>query len=360
MSTIHPMFVTAALWVAPLAALNATDFNVAPGGALDRLVSFVDFGPTMSGLAGIKSPGPLQGVAFLGWPAGYGDLAGQSTRPAAGAQQESKGLLQVSHQRHDYRFAGEQFDSSLGLCYLRARYLNAGTGRFWTRDTHPGNNQEPLSLHRYLYVSADPVNRVDPSGLVEFNLGSFMAAMSKAAGLAANTAWRVAPLANRVTILLYESVSGTTIVGGAGLLVGGKFVMTTVGGGTKVLDPAVKGGLERVALAGFEEAGKYGVWPHRLLAKLVPPNSGLHKHHLVEVRFAKTLQVAEGDIPAIALTPAEHARFTAEWQRIIGLRGWNRELTTASANADNIWEAAKEVYADYPELLEFVQMFMGR
>jgi len=65
---------------------------------------------------------------------------------------------------NDYRFAGEQFDSSLGLCYLRARYLNPGTGRFWTRDTHPGNDQDPISLHKYLYCGNNPVNCVDPSG----------------------------------------------------------------------------------------------------------------------------------------------------------------------------------------------------
>jgi hypothetical protein len=110
MSTLHPMFVTAALWVAPLAALNAADFNVAPGGVMDPLVSFVDFGPAMLSLAGLKAPGPLRGVAFLGRPTGYSDLPGQSTRPAVGAQPESEGLLQVSHQSHDYRDPPQQID----------------------------------------------------------------------------------------------------------------------------------------------------------------------------------------------------------------------------------------------------------
>ena len=30
-----------------------------------------------------------------------------------------------------YLFSGEQFDADLGFYYLRARYLNAVTGRFW-------------------------------------------------------------------------------------------------------------------------------------------------------------------------------------------------------------------------------------
>ena len=47
---------------------------------------------------------------------------------------------------------------------LRARYMNAATGRFWTRDAFEGGQEDPLSLHRYLYVSDDPVNGTDPSG----------------------------------------------------------------------------------------------------------------------------------------------------------------------------------------------------
>jgi hypothetical protein len=31
-------------------------------------------------------------------------------------------------------------------------------------DTEEGDEEEPLSLHRYLYASASPVNRIDPSG----------------------------------------------------------------------------------------------------------------------------------------------------------------------------------------------------
>jgi hypothetical protein len=50
------------------------------------------------------------------------------------------------------------------MYFLRARYLNTGTGRFWTMDTYEGANQDPGSLHKYLYVEADPVDNVDPCG----------------------------------------------------------------------------------------------------------------------------------------------------------------------------------------------------
>jgi N-sulfoglucosamine sulfohydrolase len=41
-----------------------------PGGAIDRLVSFVDFAPTVLSLAGLKLPTHMQGTAFLGESAG--------------------------------------------------------------------------------------------------------------------------------------------------------------------------------------------------------------------------------------------------------------------------------------------------
>jgi hypothetical protein len=45
-----------------------------------------------------------------------------------------------------------------------ARYLNVNTGRFQTMDTFQGNNEDPLSLHKYLYGAGNPVMNADPSG----------------------------------------------------------------------------------------------------------------------------------------------------------------------------------------------------
>jgi RHS repeat-associated protein len=65
---------------------------------------------------------------------------------------------------NEFLFAGEQFDSDLNLYYNRARYLNVSIGRFWTMDRYEGDDEAPLSLHKYLYVLGDPVNDKDPSG----------------------------------------------------------------------------------------------------------------------------------------------------------------------------------------------------
>jgi RHS repeat-associated protein len=65
-----------------------------------------------------------------------------------------------------YLYAGEQFDTSLGLYYNRARYLNTNTGRFWTMDAYEGDRYDPASLHKYTYASSDPINGTDPSGFL--------------------------------------------------------------------------------------------------------------------------------------------------------------------------------------------------
>src|SRR5579859_4894322 len=68
---------------------------------------------------------------------------------------------------NNYLFAAEQFDPDLNLYYNRARYLNVSTGRFWTMDNYEGFDQAAISLHKYLYVGADPINGTDPSGRVD-------------------------------------------------------------------------------------------------------------------------------------------------------------------------------------------------
>jgi RHS repeat-associated protein len=60
---------------------------------------------------------------------------------------------------NNYLYRGEQFDSDLGLYYLRARYYNPLTGRFLSVDPEAGEGQR-----RCEYAAADPVNGVDPSG----------------------------------------------------------------------------------------------------------------------------------------------------------------------------------------------------
>lgn len=58
-------------------------------------------------------------------------------------------------------FGGQYTDAETGLQYLRARFYDPATGQFLTRDPIEGQTRQP-----YSYARQNPLNLVDPSGLV--------------------------------------------------------------------------------------------------------------------------------------------------------------------------------------------------
>ena len=73
-------------------------------------------------------------------------------------------LSRSGNTENDYLFTGEQFDSSLNNYYLRARYYDPSAGRFTQMDVWSGKLCTPITLNKYIYADADPVNGIDPSG----------------------------------------------------------------------------------------------------------------------------------------------------------------------------------------------------
>ncbi len=65
-----------------------------------------------------------------------------------------------------YLYTGEQYDPNVGFYYMRARYYDQAQGRFISTDSEEGNIFDPVSLHRYLYAKADPMDNRDPSGAI--------------------------------------------------------------------------------------------------------------------------------------------------------------------------------------------------
>ncbi len=62
------------------------------------------------------------------------------------------------------RYAGEYYDKDMMQYNLRARWYDFLNGRFNQLDPYAGNNEDPQSLHKYLYCHANPINGIDPSG----------------------------------------------------------------------------------------------------------------------------------------------------------------------------------------------------
>jgi RHS repeat-associated protein len=65
-----------------------------------------------------------------------------------------------------FGFAGEYTDSESGFVYLRARYYDPATAQLISHDPVAGMTHEP-----YTYSADDPLNEVDPSGLLQLPTG---------------------------------------------------------------------------------------------------------------------------------------------------------------------------------------------
>jgi RHS repeat-associated protein len=117
-------------------------------------------------------------------------------------------------------YRGEQYDSDLGLYYLRARYYNPNAGRFLSRDPEDGNKIIPISLHKYLYAGSNPVNKVDPRGrdMFEYAMES-NAAVSEARLLSIYGCVADAALA-AVDLILDEHPGYSNALGGVSAVLG--------------------------------------------------------------------------------------------------------------------------------------------
>jgi RHS repeat-associated protein len=65
-----------------------------------------------------------------------------------------------------------QYEAESSLYYMHARYYDAHTGRFLTKDALPGSMSSPLSQNRYTYCQNDPITLIDPTGNSPENTGN--------------------------------------------------------------------------------------------------------------------------------------------------------------------------------------------
>ncbi len=73
-------------------------------------------------------------------------------------------LAQTGAAVNTYLFVGQQRDGLTGLDYLRARYSSVDVGRFLSTDPATPLIDVPMTINRYVYAAADPINNTDPTG----------------------------------------------------------------------------------------------------------------------------------------------------------------------------------------------------
>ncbi|WP_376741163.1 RHS repeat-associated core domain-containing protein [Streptomyces galbus] len=124
-------------------------FNREPGGTLNSMTtggrSYYYLTDAIGSVIGLVDVDGNKVDTYAYSPRGVRLLA-QSTEPVA----------------QPYRFAGNYQDPT-GLYHLKARYYDANIGRF-TQPDPSGQEKNP-----YLYAEGDPVNRIDPNGLLSFS-----------------------------------------------------------------------------------------------------------------------------------------------------------------------------------------------
>ncbi len=155
-----------------------------------------------------------------------------------------------------YLFTGEQWDTDLGMYFLRARYLVPNLGRFHNSDAYEGRNGEPLTLHKYLYTHANPANGIDPSGHVTIKEVATTFAVSGSINAAFGLGFRIAS-GTQDPKSFWSDIGTDFIVGGVTAPVGG--LISRVFGPVirAMLRPALRaiGSLQRITATGLWRTG---------------------------------------------------------------------------------------------------------
>jgi hypothetical protein len=99
-------------------------------------------------------------------------------------------------------------------------------------------------------------------------------------------------------------------------------------------------------LGRLSQAAKYGLQPYSKLQNALK-GTGLQVHHLLEKRFAGVLGQKASQMLSAAVTKAEHQVFTNAWRQAIPYG-----QGTANATKDQVLNAARQIYKDYPEILK--------
>ena len=89
-----------------------------------------------------------------------GDVVNTYDYDVFGADRASTGM-----HANDFTFMAQQFDSSTGLQFLKARYYDPTAGRFLGRDRFGGSDLLPMSQNAYAFAHANPILWRDPLGL---------------------------------------------------------------------------------------------------------------------------------------------------------------------------------------------------
>ena len=291
---------------------------------------------------------------------------------------KSKGSI-----KNCYRYCGEQFDETTGLYYLRARYMDTSTGRFISQDTYHGTINDPVSLHKYLYCRSNPVMNIDPSGYLtveDLEVGTTGEAILDVSYQMSNqSAMRIGMKILAVAVTIFNIVLATYIITDVLL----DNVSGIADGSTnssdandEARDSVIDNAIENTGTGSGGSNNdddewrkfvkqvkdlieKYGVLTYEEFKKALK-NAGFEIHHLIEKRFANLFKIGQEKIPSLPLPHTLHQVFTKLWRQAIAYSNASVELTTQSATKEVLIQAVKNIYRDFPEIVEILLEFIEK
>ena len=241
--------------------------------------------------------------------------------------------------KNNLTYRGYYYDSDLSMYYLQSRYYDPVIGRFINADIPDVITATPTALtdkNLFAYCDNNPVMRTDEDGMF---WGTVFDVISL--GMSVVEVW-----ANP-----YDPWAWAGLIGDAIDLLP---IVSGVGEATDVLRIATKTD-DIIDLADdiHDTANLVDgtVDTYKNLRK-VNKGNGLEVHHIVEKRFAPFLGQNKDEMLSIALSHDEHLVFTKAWREAIPYK--------TPFDADQVWNAAQRIYANYPELLAAARKTLGR
>ncbi len=268
-----------------------------------------------------------------------GTLVAQYTYDAWGKPNAPTGDTEIGN-LNPIRYRGYYYDSETGLYYVSSRYYDPETCRFVNCDAIDVLNASPLNFvdkNLYAYCDNNPVVRIDVGGQIwesVFDVISLGASLIEVCAEPTDIwAW-VGLVGDALDLIPFLTGVGEGI----------KAIRTVKA--VKVINKVADG------LGDLSQARKYGIQSYKSLRNLLK-GTGLHAHHIVEKRLVAYLDIDVHNMLSVAVTPAEHQKFTNAWRRRIPHGTKYRELSR-----EYIWEVAQEVYKDYPEILKAAEKIL--
>lgn len=260
-----------------------------------------------------------------------------------------------------FRYRGYYYDSETSLYYTCSRYYSPKIAKFLNADDAKVVliNEKVLIKNLHAYCLNNPVNYSDITGYVVTPANVIGAVIGVVGGAILGLA-----LANYFNLKGWKrwavTASTSLLMGIVGWFAGPVIwkgikaaVAYLISAGTMLYHKiqswvANALGLTKQWLAsifgkaygGLSRAAEFGLQSYKNLRKAIQ-GTGLQAHHLIEQRFKLGHEIS------VAVTKAEHQVFTNAWRKLLP---YGKTYTV-----NQVWNAAKQVYAKYPALLEAVR-----